>query len=198
MTDREWLDKFEADFAKLQHNREKVPLERLQTEYARPYNALVEELKKDADWFADKWLEALTFPTHPKDEAGNEWLFKKMAAILKEENQPGRLRDQWQSALIDKLDRPAFDDLVNRRYERLLNEAFDPYWQRHCRWAGEAGNRWIYNDIFKKWWWPPHDDRKLGGHVGGLWINSDYTGFDCRYPPNIGPDPLTQQEGATA
>jgi len=198
MTDKEWIAKFEGDFAKMQHNREKVPLEKLQTEYARPYNALVAELIKDADWFADRYLECLWFPMHPKDTAGNNWLLQRIRTIREQENQPGRLRDQWRAALIDKLDRPAFEDLVYRRYERCLNEAFDPYWQRHNRWAGPPENRWIYNDIFKKWWWPPHDDPKLGIHVGGLWINSDYTGHDCRYPPNIGPDPLTQQEGATA
>lgn len=196
MTDKERLEKFDADFAKLQHNREKVPLEKLQTEYAKPYNALVAELQSEADWWADKYLECLMFPMHLKDTDGNNWLLKKIRTIREQEDQPGRLRDQWRAALIDKLDRPAFEELVYRRYERCLNEAFDPYWQRHCRWAGEQGNRWIYNDIFKKWWWPAHDDPRYG-HVGGMWIKSDYTDGDGRFPPDIGPDPMTE-EGAIA
>lgn len=194
MTVTEQLARFDANFAKLQHNREKVPLEKLKTEYAKPYNALVNEIIKDADWFADEYLNTLSFPLDGKDEAGNAWFYKKYAAILKEENQPGGLRDQWRAALIDKLDRPAFEDLVYRRYERCLKEAFDPYWQRHNRWVGEPGNRWIYNDIFEKFWYPPHDNPKLGVQVGGMWIKNDYTDGDVRFPPNIGPDPMEAKE----
>lgn len=183
MTDKEWLAKFDADFMKLQHNREKVPLATLQSDYAKPYNALVAEVTKDADWFADRYLECLAFPRHPKDTAGNEWLDKRIAAILQQENQPGGLRDRWRAALIDRLNRDEFEQLVYERYERCLNEAFDPYWQRHCRWVGEPGNRWIYNDIFKKFWLPPKDDPEH--KRAGCWITRDYTGHDTRYPPKI-------------
>ena len=85
---------------------------------------------------------------------------------------------------IDRLDRDEYETLVWKRYDRLLREAFDPYWQRHNRWTGKPGNRWIYNDIFKKFWHPPYEKFPSGG-----WINSDYTGWDGRFPPNIGDDP---------
>ena len=52
MTDREWLEKLNADLHKMKVNREKVPLEILRTRYERPYNMLVAELESDADWFA--------------------------------------------------------------------------------------------------------------------------------------------------
>ena len=45
MTDGERLQKFDADFQKLKKNREKVPLEQLQTRYADAYNALVAEVQ---------------------------------------------------------------------------------------------------------------------------------------------------------
>lgn len=191
MTDKEWFDKLDADLHKMKVNREKVPLEVLQTKYERAWNTLVAELECDADWYADAYIKALPFPTHPKDEAGNAWFYKKYDAILKEENQPGRLRDQWRAALTEQMDKDKFEDLVYRRYERLLNEAFMPYWKRHCRWTGPAGNRWIYNDITKLFWWPEHPDPKgYDGESGGYWISSDRKRSDHRYGcPDIGPDP---------
>lgn len=190
-TDKEWLDKLDRDFAKLQHNREKVPLNVLQTTYERAYNTLVAELECDADWFADAYLKCLEFPRHPKDKAGNEWLDKKIASIIKEETQPGRLRDQWRKALTQDLDREKFEELVYKRYERLLNEAFMPYWKNHCRWSGPPGNRWIYNDIIQMFWWPKHPGpNAYGGEAGGYWISNDRKKSDHRYGcPDIGPDP---------
>ena len=99
----------------------------------------------------------------------DEWLDKKIAAILEEERRPGGLVERYRAALTERMDRNEFEQLVWERYNRLEQEAFMPYWNRHCRWAGEPGNRWIYNDIFKKWWY-------------------DYTGSDMRYPPGIGDD----------
>ncbi len=183
--DRKWLDKFDADMEKLKHNREKVPLEVLQTRYARAYNTLVAEVECDADWWAKRYLEVLAFPRHPQDTAGNEWLDKRIAAILQEERQPGGRVERYKAALVQDLNRDAFEQLVWEIYDRLLREAFDPYWQRHCRWAGEPGNRWIYNDIFKKWWYGPE---RRGEGKDGIWINQDYTGEDWRFPPNIKED----------
>lgn len=183
MTDREWLDKFNADFQKLQHNREKIPLDQLRTRYARSYNALLEEVIQDADWFAARYRECLAFPRHPEDKAGNEWLDKRLAAILEEENRPGGRVERYRAALTDRLDRDEFEQLVWEIYDRMEREAFDPYWQRHNRWVGEQGNRWIYNDIIKKYWYGPE---RRGEGKTGFWINIDYTGEDSRFPPNIG------------
>lgn len=180
MTDSEKLAQLDANFEKLKHNREKLPLDQLTTRYAKSYNALVGAITEGADWFADRYLEVLAFPRHPKDAAGNEWLDRKLAAIIKQENRPGGLRDRWRAALIDQLNRDEFEQLVYERYARCLDEAFDPYWQRHCRWVGESGKRWIYNDIFKKFWLPPCEQ-----YPGGGWINSDYSGWDGRFPPHL-------------
>ena len=91
MTDGERLQKFDADFQKLKKNREKVPLEQLQTRYADAYNALVAEVQAGADWFADAYIKLLVghFPRHPRDTAGNEWLDKRIAAIREQEAKPG-------------------------------------------------------------------------------------------------------------
>ena len=73
MTDTEWIAKLEADFGKLQRNRQQVPLEKLETTYAKSYKALIGRLTEAADWFADRYLQTLMehWPRHPKDTAGN-------------------------------------------------------------------------------------------------------------------------------
>lgn len=189
MTDREWLDKLDADLKKLQHNREKVPLEQLRTRYAKAYNALVADLQADADWYAARYLECLAFPRHPKDTAGNDWLDRRIAAILEEERRPGGRVDQYRAALTESLDRDRFEYLVWEIYDRIEKEAFDPYWQRHCRWVGEPGKRWIYNDITKKYWCSPDrrpDWWKEKGHFeSGCWITHDWKQQDTRWPPSI-------------
>lgn len=140
MTDTEWIAKLDADFGKLQRNRQQVPLEKLETTYAKSYKALIGRLTEAADWFADRYLQTLMehWPRHPKDTAGNEWLEQKVAAIIEEENQAGGLRDKWRLALVAHLDREEFEQLVFERYARCEQEAFDPYWQRHNRWTGET------------------------------------------------------------
>lgn len=185
MTDGERLKKFDADFDRLKKNREKVPLEQLRTRYADAYNALVAEVEAGAAWFADTYIKLLVdhFPRHQKDTAGNEWLDRRLAAIRAEEEKPGGRVERYRAALIDRLDMEEYRQLVWEIYNRLEVEAFDPYWQRHNRWTGKPGNRWIYNDIFKKFWHPPCEKYPSGG-----WINSDYTGWDGRFPPNIGED----------
>ncbi len=183
MTDGERLQKFNADFAQLQRNREKVPLDQLQTRYSKAYNALVTEVTTGADWFADTHNQLLvgTFPRRSDDHAGNEWLDRKIAAILEEERRPGGLVERYRAALLDHLDRGEYERLVYQRYDRLLRDAFDPYWQRHCFWTGPPGNRWIYNDIIRKFW----QAKDKTNPTDGCWINSDYTGQDPRFPPNI-------------
>lgn len=180
-TDGQRLARFHSDLEKLKHNREKVPLQQLQTKYARAYNTLVAEIEDGAAWFHRKYLELLAFPTHPNDTAGNEWLAKRIAAIEAEEKKPGGLADQFHAALIDRMDLDEYENLVYRSYERRLREAFDPYWQRHNKWVGPPERRWIYNDIIKKFWWPKTE----GYPASGCWINQDYTGHDFRYPPTL-------------
>lgn len=184
MTEVERLRKFYDDFARLQQNREKVPLEQLRTRYVKAYNALVAEVQAGADWYAATYINLLVghFPIHPQDAAGKDWLWKKLNAILEEERRPGGRFELYRAALMERLDRPAFEQLVWEIYNRLEVEAFDPYWQRHNKWVGEPGKRWIYNDITRKFWLGPE---RRGEGKPGFWINSDYTGEDSRFPPHI-------------
>ena len=141
------------------------------------------EITADADWFADKYLETLAtaWPRHPRDTAGNDWLDRKVAAILQQEAQPGGRAERWRAALIDSLDMAAFEQLVWERYDRCEREAFDPYWQRHNRWVGPPENRWIYNDIIKKYWWPPDEAWPLG-----CWFDSTTREpYGSNWPPRI-------------
>lgn len=179
MTDGERLCKFDADFAKLKRNREQVSLEQLQTRYAASYRALVAEVLKSADWFINTYIDKLSFPIDPNDKAGNQWLKERILAIWMQEESPGGRVEQCRAALIGRLDMDAFKQLVWEIYDRLEREAFDPYWQRHCR---RSDSGWIYNDIFKKFWYAPE---RQGENKAGFWINSDYTGGDGRFPPHI-------------
>ena len=90
MTDGERLKQFHADFEKLKHNRDQVPLDILTTRYAAGYNAQVAKVQEGADWFFSKYLETLAFPTHPKDEAGNKWLAECLAILEADEKKPGK------------------------------------------------------------------------------------------------------------
>ena len=99
------LERFHADFEKLRRNREKVPLQKLQTTYERSYNTLVAEVMDGAVWFYRKCVELEEdFPTYPEDTARNEWLAKRLATIGEDEKKPGGLVDQLRAALIDRLD----------------------------------------------------------------------------------------------
>ncbi len=195
MTDGERLQKFDADFERLKKNREKVPLEQLRTRYADAYNALVAEVQAGADWYADAYINLLVghFPRHPRDQAGNEWLDKRIAAIREQEAKPGGRVERYRAALLERLDMEEYRQLVWEIYNRLEVEAFDRYWQRHNRWVGEPGRRWIYNDITGMFWCGP--DRRpdhwkeKGIFTGGCWISQDWGKQDTRYPPHIKEDP---------
>lgn len=181
------IQKFEQDFHRLKTNREKIPLEQLTTRYERAYTALTEEVKIGAEWFTSAYIQALTgaWPLHSKDEAGNVWLRKKETLILQQERQPGGIYEQQISALLDRLELNTFYDLVYQLYARLEAEAFDPYWQRHNRWVGKPGNRWIYNDIIKRFWYPPG---KSDRWPKGVWMDNEYHAYMTCHPPHIQPD----------
>ena len=187
MTDSERMASIESDFEKLKRNREKIPLQKLQTTYAKSYYTLSETLTRGADWYADQYLTLLVdnWPRHEKDTGGNEWMDRKVAAIIEEENQPGGLRDRWRKALIIDLDWPQFVQLIYERYARCEREAFDPYWQRHNKWVGEPGKRWIFNDIIQRFWLPPGKDDHW---PNGAWIDSKYNVYNTNWPPAIGDD----------
>ena len=195
MTVKERFAKFDADFERLKRNREQVPLQKLQTTYAEPYNALVAEITAYADWYAEQYLGTLLphLPRHPKDTAGNEWLDKRIAAILQQEARPGGLVEKRRAALIDRLDKEEFELAVYQIYERCLEEAFDPYWQRHNRWVGKPENRWIYNDIIERFWLPPGKDAHW---PDGAWIDKDYNVYTTNWPPHIKEDTEKEADGA--
>lgn len=162
MNDGEQLARFFANFEKLCRNRERVPLERLRTEYARSYQALVAQVTQDADWFADRYLEtfAENWPRDPLDAEGNALLDERVSAICQEENQPQKLRDCWREALIDRLDFAEFGQFVIDRYERCYAEAYVPYFQKHCRWlpGKEPGEQIVYNDAADMYFLPPSEE----------------------------------------
>lgn len=180
---KEKYDQFMELHQRLIRNRQQVPLEILKTKYAAAYGKITKELAELADWYATCYWEALDFPLHPKDVEGNKVLQQAIQKIHEEEKRPGGRYDRYRKALIDNLSMDDYLQLVWEIYDRCEKEAFTPYWNRHCRWTGPPENRWIYNDIFRKFWWQP----KNGS--ASCWVDSKYQGQDMRYPPSIGPDP---------
>ncbi len=161
---------FTAAFEKLKHNREKVPLDQLQTRYGKSYRQLVQEVEKYARWFTEQYLLSLEFPENPKDEVGNQMLRKNIDKIIEEEQQPGGLYDQQKAALIDHLDLDEFYELVYQLYNKIFLEAYTTYWNQHCREVKNpaTGTVWIYNDIIRKYWLPPSEK-----YPEGCWIDSN-------------------------
>ena len=171
---KERLQDFNARFNTLVHNREKVPLAELRTRCAKAYNALVSEVLSGADWYAGAILQLHPFPTHPTDFGGNSQLMNRLAVMDAQDAAPGGAIERYRAALVDRLSMGEFKEIAWERYGRRLREAFNPYWARHCR---RLDSGWIYNDILQKFWLPSES-----GKSGG-WINSDYTGWDSRFPP---------------
>lgn len=173
------LHEFKSRFTTLVHNREKVPLPELRSIYAKAYNALVAEVVSGADWYAGTVLRLHPFPTHPADFDGNNWLTNRLARMDAQDAAPGGAVEQYRAALIDRLSMREFKEIAWERYGRRCREVFAPYWQRHCF---RLTSGWIYNDIFRKFWLPSES-----GKSGG-WINSDYSGRDGRFPPQMKED----------
>ena len=173
------LQEFKSKFSTLVRNREKVPLPELRSRCAKAYNALVAEVVSGADWYAGAILQLRRFPTHPTDFEGNNHLMNQLALMDAQDAAPGGAIERYRAALIDRLSMDAFREIAWERYGRRLQEAFNPYWQRHCF---RLDSGWIYNDIFQKFWLPSES-----GKSGG-WINSDYSGWDGRFPPQMKED----------
>ncbi len=188
MTTSERFKKFDADFARFKGNREKVPLDQLKTRYAKAYNALVADIEEYAEWFTGEYIKSLAIQRHPKDEAGNAWLEKKVKAILDEERKPGGLFQQGRDALIDDLDREKFEDRVWRIHDRLMREAYDPYQQRFNKWVGQPDNRWIYNSLFDAFW---KEDPQVT--EGGYWIDKEWNHKGFGYKPNLAPEQAKEE-----
>ena len=174
--DAERDQKFQADFGLLLRNRKQAPLELLQTKYAKGYNKLVADVIDGADWFCN-WYLNRGFPRHPLDPEGNAWLDKRMRGIIQDEQRPGGRFSRYRTALIDCLDMEEYENLVAEILIRLEQEAFYPYWMRHCfRRCGR-----IWNDIYSLWWKP----KREGGTPGdgtGCWVDADGKAVTYEYP----------------
>ena len=171
LNDAERIKRFDSNFAKLKHNREKVPLSELQGKYGNAYNALVAEVVADADWYADAYVGALAFPYSLTDVDGINQQFELFAAIREQEMQPGGARDQWRAALVDELNREKYKKILFMRYLRRL-EAFAPYWNRH---TVERSDGRTYNDIIDMCW----------NEEWHYWSSEDGKQTFHRFPPKI-------------
>lgn len=163
-----------ADFERFRKNRESVPLQELQTRYARSYKDLCKRIVSGADWFARSYIMDLIgdFPSaSPKDA---EEIGARIADQLKADQARGGLRDQALAALIEKVDFNAFLDALYRRYHRIETEIFLPYFRRYCRPAVDGT---IYNDLIRCWWRTPPELPE------GAWYQADGSVFRFDWPP---------------
>ena len=167
--------------AKLQRNREQVPMEDLQTKYATGYRALVAKIWKLGEWWADCCVQAAPFPFTPGSDHEKEFTKRAGAVLWKEKAQPGGLYEQMKATLIDDMDLVKFMDLALDVYEKVYYEAFQPYWDSNCRWVGPPENRWIKSDVTGHFWNPQKK----------CWYTKEGKKLDCCFPPS---DSLTDPE----
>ena len=191
MTEEKLVQEFEANFAKLKANREKVPLQQLETKYAKAYNDLLRDLRVCAHCFAYAYLDALALPDHPKDTAGVEWAHRKIKAIKEAEAQPGGLLDQADAALIDRLDFQEYTGKVYQLWERIKAEVWMPYQRRYNKYVTTKRGRRIWSSLFQAFWFPIDDALE-----GGIWIGMDGMVVNRLFPPDIGPDPEPEVQNA--
>lgn len=176
MTEKEYLEKFNADFQKLKHNREKVPLEELRTRYAKSYEALLDDIRANADWWIDTYIQTVGFKVARDDDAAVAALRKRIDNILEEERKPGGLFTQAYAALIDQLDETAFQQKAWEIYHALDTDAYDAYFQRFNQYPAD-GSR-IYNSLIKAFW-----DPAPARYDQPCWVDEDGLYRSDEHPP---------------
>lgn len=172
----------------LKRNVDKVPLEILQTKYAKGYNALVDSIWQAGQQMMDAiFRECLPLPV--KEDAADTPDYQKAADAIRAREKEAGAYDRMRAALIDRQDISEFYDHVTKLWEALFTEAWEPYMNRHCRWVGKPDNRWIYCDIFNAWWYQEPKYEHLGH-----WITKtgERAPIPC-YKPSIGPDPMRKE-----
>lgn len=174
MTEKEHLAKFDADFQKLKHNREKVPLDELRTRYAKSYEALLDDVRANAEWWIDTYIRTVGFTVAKDDDAAVAALRKRIETILEEERRPGRLFSQAYAALIDQLDEEAFRQKAWEIYHTLDTDAYDAYFQRFNQYPAD-GSR-IFNSLIDGFWEPAPSryDHPCWVDKNGLYRSADH------------------------
>lgn len=171
----------------LKRNVDKVPLEILQTKYAKGYTALTDSIWQAGQQMIDAIFSGF-LPLPVKEDAPDTPAYREKAKAIEAREKEAGTFDRMRGALIDRQDLQEFYDLVMKYWEAVFTEAWEPYMNQHCRWVGKPENRWIYCDIFKAWWYQEPKYENLGH-----WIiqNGERAPIPC-YQPNIGPDPMKE------
>ena len=106
-----------------------MPLELLQTKYAKSYQSLIEDLDEYIEWFMIQCSESGP-PYNPDDMEENRWRANlELKIMIEEMDGVGGLFDQAEAALIDNLDRNLFDAKCLELRQRLQREVWEPYIQ---------------------------------------------------------------------
>lgn len=129
LTPKERFQKIDADLSRLKNNRNTVPLEVLQTKYAKPYNKLLADIREYAEWFLQEYLQVLSPYLLPEKKEANDWLRQKVAQIMREERSIGGKFAEGTFALLNDCNRDTFEVKVWEISERLASEAYRPYAQ---------------------------------------------------------------------
>lgn len=168
--------RFQSDFERLQKNRKAIPIAELETKYAAQYSSLVAAVTAGADWFARAYIGELVgdFPSSG-DAAQDGVLRASVAFLLEEDRRPGGLREKALEALVGRLDRLGFEDVLYQRYSRIEQKAFLPWFRQYCEPYGENG--WTYCRLIDAYW------KKTRARPEGAWVRKDGDLYRYGWPP---------------
>lgn len=173
------MEKYETlgeNVQRLRRNLEQYPLEVLTTKYAKGYQRITAQIRRDA---TDCAMEIFMCPKYPEsdyDKTGNQMLRDKRAGIIDE------ILPQCINVLVERQELSEYYDLLEKAVQRIRREAFEPFWARHCI---KFADGVIFNDIWCLYWNPGGDGR----HAGWYGANGVFNPFYL--PPE---NPLTYEK----
>lgn len=173
-------EEYQDKLRKLRINREKVPLQVLQTKYKEPYRQLLQEIKK----LSEEILKSFVFGGM-KFDLENESELKEFIsaaqAVIDQEEEVGTFQEISQ-AVFQEYDAEKMLDIAARKILwRVWYEAYAPYWIKHC--ILQCDGNVIWNDLIKMKW----------DAGSGVWTSMDGESFTLMLPPTR--ELIKQQRG---
>lgn len=175
--DFKW-EEYREKIAKLQNNREKVPLNDLKTKYRKAYTALINDIKDQSEYLLlDFIFGGMPFDMSEKEE----WkaFIDRAKACLKEADVARAIRKISRAIFQDYDPDKALEIAAEAICPKIRRQAYAPYWVKHCR-PGDDGEIW--NDLIQMRWDP--EDK--------IWEAPDRLSWRFMLPPTM---ELIREEG---
>ena len=153
----------------LENNRKNVPLQELETKYAKPYSSLLKKIKRNTEVvISDLIFSTLLFESDEDKEKVCEVIF----TILDGKKD---VLAEISSVLYSEFDiRKALEILYNKMLLQIWEEAYIPYWDQHC--SLQEKDTVIWNDLLQMKW-----NRGLN-----MWESLDGSAVTIMFPPSAG------------